>query len=162
MSYKEQLKDEIESILHHNPKQDAILRIFNNVYTQALEESKKTGHSISSITYEILEGLEESQPHHASLESHLSGASVLISIIIYESAKEKIDKQEKELEQIKAKLIDTIESEIFHLLESLETCNAYATDNNHNNFKQSLSKAKSDILDRVNAFKVLLTKYHTP
>ncbi|HHS93319.1 MAG TPA: hypothetical protein ENK82_08220 [Campylobacterales bacterium] len=153
MSYKEQLKHEIEALVEKHPQQSDILNILHKVYLQALDESKKTGHSLSSMTYEILEALEE---------HHLEDAFALIPTIIYESAKERIEKEEKKLEQGRLKLIDIIELETLHLLESLETFHDYAQDNANNNFQQSLSKTKTGILERVNTFELMLEKYQAP
>ena len=160
MSYKEELKDEIVSISSPHVQQQDISGILHTLYTRALEESKKTGQSISSITYEVLEGLEESHyEHREHIEKQLSHASVMIALIIYKSAQKSIEEKEKKLEQAKAQLIDTIELEILHLLESIETFESYAQDKSHTQFKQSLSKTKSDILDNIDTFKALLSQY---
>jgi len=162
MSYKNDLKYKIASVLHHKNDHSphTITQILHTIYKQALEESKQTGQSVSSITYEVLEGLEEGHyeyPEH--IEKKLSHASVMIALIIYESAQKNIEEKEKKLQQAKAKLIDTIELEILHLLESIETFESYAEDRSHTQFKQSLSKTKSDILDNVDTFKALLIEH---
>ena len=160
MSYKEELKDEIASILSPHVQQQDISVILHTLYIRALDESKITGQSISSITYEVLEGLEESYyEHREHIEKQLSHASVMIALIIYKSAQKSIEEKEKKLEQAKAQLIDTIELEILHLLESIETFESYAQDKSHTQFKQSLSKTKSDILDNINTFKALLSQH---
>lgn len=162
MSYKEELKHEIASILSTCVQYPDISVILDRLYTRALEESKKTGQSVSSITYEILEGIEESHyQQKEQIEPQLSHASVMIGLIIYESAKRSIEEKEKKLQLAKAQLIDTIELEIFHLLESIETFESYADDKSHRDFEQSLSKTKSDILDNINTFKVLLEQHST-
>jgi len=162
MSYKEELKDEILSILSPSVQYHDISVILDTLYTRALEESKKTGQSVSSITYEILEGIEESHyQHRAQVEPQLSHASMMMGLIIYQGAKKSIEEKEKKLQLAKAQLIDTIELEIFHLLESIETFESYADDKSHRDFKQSLSKTKSDILDNINTFKILLEQHST-
>jgi len=121
MSYKNDLKHKIASVLHYKNDYSPhpITQILNTIYKEALEESKQTGQSVSSITYEILEGLEEShQEHIEHIESQLTNASSVIAMIIYKSAQKSIKEKEKKLEQVKAELIDTIEAEILHLLDS--------------------------------------------
>jgi len=162
MSYKEELKHEIASILSPSAKPQNISDILHTLYTRALEESKKTGQSVSSITYEILEGIEESHSQHLKhIETQLSQASVMIALIIYESALNNIEEKEKRLQQAKAQLIDTIELEILHLLESIETFEHYADDKSHTQFQQSLSKTKPDILNNIDALKALHKEYST-
>ena len=162
MSYKEELKHEIASILSPSSKLHDISDTLHALYSQALEESKKTGQSVSSITYEVLEGIEESYAQHVEhIETQLSHASVMIALIIYESAQNNIEEKEKILQQAKAQLIDTIELEILHLLESIETFESYADDKSHTQFQQSLSKTKSDILNNIDAFKALLNQHIT-
>jgi len=162
MSYKEELKDEIASISSPSVTPHEISKILHSLYTRALEESKKTGQSVSSITYEILEGIEESHSHHIeNIETQLSHASVIIALIIYKSAQSNIEEKEKKLQQTKDKLIDTIELEIVHLLESIETFEHYAEDKSHTQFQQSLYKTKSDILNNIDAFKALHKEYST-
>ncbi|HFQ61734.1 MAG TPA: hypothetical protein ENK39_05485 [Epsilonproteobacteria bacterium] len=159
MSYKNDLKHKIASVLHHKSDSSShpIAQTLHAIYKQALEESKQTGQSVSSITYEILEGLEEShQEHLEHIESQLSHASSVITMIIYESAQKRIEEKEKKLQQAKAQLVDTIEAEILHLLESLDTFDAYANDKSHTVFKQSLSKTKIDILEKIDVLKTLL------
>ena len=154
MSYKEELKDEIASILSPDVQQQDISVILHTLYTRALEESKKTGQSVSSITYEVLEGVEESHyEHREHIENQLIHASSIIALIIYKSAQKSIEEKEKKVQQAKAQLIDTIEMEILHLLESIETFESYAQDKSHSQFKQSLSKTKSDILDNIDTLK---------
>jgi len=163
MSYKKDLKHKIESVLHQSShQQTSFFQVLQEVFQQALDESKKTGQSISSITYEILEGIEESHHQHKEqVETQLSHASVMIGLIIYQSAQKSIEEKEKKLQQVQAQLIDTIELEILHLLESIETFESYAEDKSHRQFKQSLSKTKSDILDNINTFKTLLIQHST-
>jgi hypothetical protein len=164
MSYKEELKHRVASVLCHTPRlpDEEIKKILHTLYTQALEESKLTGQSISSISYEILEGLEECYHHKSKhIEQELHQASMLMAVILYESAQKNIKQKEKKLQQSKAQLIDTIEMEILHLLESIETFESYAEDKSHRQFKQSLSKTKSDILDNINTFKTLLIQHST-
>jgi len=164
MSYKEELKHKVASVLCHTLKlpEKEIKQILHALYTQALEESKQTGQSISSISYEILEGLEECYHYKANqIEEELHHASTLMTVIIYESAQKNINKKEKKLQQSKAQLIDTIELEILHLLEAIETFESYANDKSHTQFKQSLSKTKSDILDNIDTFKALLIQHST-
>jgi len=80
MSYKEELKHRVASVLCHTPRlpDEEIKKILHTLYTQALEESKLTGQSVSSISYEILEGLEECYHHKSKhIEQELHQASML-------------------------------------------------------------------------------------
>jgi molecular chaperone GrpE (heat shock protein) len=148
-------------MLSHTTHKNAMTKILQTVYTQALEESKRTGQSVSSITYEILEAFEEA--HHSGYtkerETQLIHASTIIVKIIYENAQKSIEEKEKKLAHAHEELINTMEKEILHLLESLETFNDYANDQSHGMYKKSLSHIKSDIINKVDKFKILLAHH---
>ncbi len=149
MSYKEDLKQGISK--------DTMIENLEIVYKKALEESKITGESISSIIYQILETIEDN--HNKEIDRQLTQSSKIVIKIIYEDAKKNIEKREKKLVYAYLKLIDTVESEILHLLESIETLDSYANDQSHIEYKRSLSHIKSDIIDKVNKFEMLLSHY---
>ncbi len=154
MSHKEDVK---QSISH-----DIMIENLQTVYKCNLEDSKKTGQSISSITYQMLETIEENyDKHKLNIEVQLIKASTIIVQLIVESAQKNITEKEKKLASDYASLRDTIESEILHLLESIETLEAYANDQSHIYYKKSLSHIKSDIINRIHEFKTLLAHYST-
>ena len=151
MSYKNEVKHKIEMALGTESQNDVkTMAVIENMYEKALEESKKTGQSIESITYEILEGVEEgyaSKPQ--KIEHILQNATTIIAQVIHHSAQAKIQKQHKRVSLAHAVLLDTIEAEKAHLGESLEAFEHYAHDHGHHHFKKSLHLTEINILKKI-------------
>lgn len=151
MSYKSEIKHQIEMALKSESQDDVkTMAIIENMYETALEESKKTGHSIQSITYEILEGLEEgyaSAPQR--VEDILQNATRIIAQVIHHGAKEKIEKQHKQFILAQEELLESVEAEKAHLSESLEAFEHYAHDHQHSHFQQSLYRTEINILKKI-------------
>ena len=163
MSYKNEIKRNIEMALNTNSQSDVkMISVIENMYRKALEESKKTGQSIESITYEILEGLEEGyalKPH--KVEHILQHATTIIAQVIHHSAKEKIEKQYKQVTLAHTVLLDTIEAEKSHLSQSLDAFRHYAHDHGHHHFKESLHQTELNILKKIHFLSTML-KYSLP
>lgn len=137
----------LESKSQDNVKTMAIIE---KMYEKALEESKKTGQSIQTITYEILEGIEEgyaSAPER--VEPILQNATAIIAEVIDHSAKERIKKQHQQFILAQEALLETIEAEKAHLGDSLEAFEHYAHDHQHGHFKQSLYMTEVNILKKI-------------
>ncbi len=151
MSYKEEMKKEIQNILnHHESKSKNLYLYIEKFYEKALYESKKTGHSIESITYEILEGLEECyQAHPHEIEALLKNCSILMVNVIHTSAHTSLEKKSQKIIQAKRQLIETLETEKSYLLETLHTFQNYAKDNTHPHFQESLHQTESDIIEKI-------------
>ena len=121
----------------------AILDRLETLYTKALRESKKTGLSVESTTYEILEGLEEALHQHGldktQVQTILHHASESITEVIHTCAQESVSHSHHNLMIATQKLQETIEAEKAHLLESMEAFRAYAKDHAHVDFEKKLS-----------------------
>jgi len=128
MSYKDDMKQQIKKFIENAVySKEAIAELFEDCYNKALCECKKTGQSVESMTYEILEGVEEgclSKPEY--LEEVLGDALDIISSTIRESAKEHIYREKKKLYWAEVHLSDTIEAEQACLVEAIEACKQYA------------------------------------
>jgi hypothetical protein len=151
MSYKDEMKKKIYNILEDGePNKTLLYTHIKNLYEKALYESKITGQSIESITYEILEGLEEYykvQPQET--EEILNHCSTIMINIVHETALKTLENKNKKIIQAKIQLIETLEVEKTHLWETLLTFKNYAQDNSHSHFKKSLHQTESDIIDKI-------------
>ncbi len=162
MSYKSEMKHKIEMALNTESQNDVkTMAVIENMYEKALEESKKTGQSIASITYEILEGLEEGYASKPQKVEHiLQHATAIITQVIHHSAINNIEKQHQQVRLAHEVLLDTIEAEKIHLSESLEAFEHYAHDNEHHSFKESLRLTEINILKKIHFLSSML-KYKT-
>lgn len=158
MSYKSEIKHQIEMALENESQDDVeTMAIIEKMYEKALEESKKTGHSVQSITYEILEGLEEGYASAPQRVEHiLQNATTIIAEVIQQRAKEKITKQHKKVTLAQEALLESIEAEKAHLDDSLEAFEHYAHDHKHAHFKQSLHETKINILKKIHFLSTML------
>jgi transcription initiation factor TFIIIB Brf1 subunit/transcription initiation factor TFIIB len=143
MSYKDEIKTKLAELSFSDDNKGLethINDIIKTVYRKALDESKKTGQSVESITYEILEGLEESlnSMHKNRVEDLLHSASQTITNVIHRCAQENISHKNKNVQRAINHLQDTIEAEKAHLLESMEAFKAYAHDHTHTLFAKNL------------------------
>jgi hypothetical protein len=145
------MKLEIEKLLEQIPPHEKqIDRVIRRVYARALEESKRTGSSIESMTYEILEGIENGLSSSPELiEETLQRASLLIADLLHHSAKEDIAKKERKIALAKAALLQTVEAERQHLMESLDAFRAYAQEHQYREFQKSLHVTSSTIMQYV-------------
>ena len=152
MSYKAEIQAMVKKIpASTDPKEleAYVTEILNTLYTKALMESKKTGRSVESMTYEILEGLEEGLHEHQydieKIETILHQASDTITKIIYSYAQENIAKSDKNLRVATQKLKETIAAEKANLLESMEAFKAFAADHKHPKLTQKLHETETKV-----------------
>ncbi len=148
MSYKDEIRKKVQALFKEGKfdykKVESVLK---DVYKKALYESKKTGQSIESITYEILEGIEEGVGLKSEkMQEILKNAAETITELIHESAHESIFKSHKAAFVATEKLQDTIEAEKSHLLESIEAFRAYAKDKSHHIFENNLHKTEKKVV----------------
>jgi uncharacterized protein YutE (UPF0331/DUF86 family) len=154
MSYKDEIKTKLAELSSSNDSRELEARINKTVqivYTKALNESKKTGQSVESITYEILEGLEESlnTMHKNRVEELLHSASQTITDVIHRCAQENISHKNKNVQKAINHLHDTIEAEKAHLLESMEAFKAYAHDHTHKIFAKNLHHLQEKLTQMI-------------
>ncbi len=109
-----------------------------SIYIKAIEESERTGQSIESITYEIMEGVEKSLSKLDNKEEILNLVSKDIIKILYSNIKINILKSKQRAVFANQKYQNTIEKEKDNLIASIETLKEYAEDNNYNNFAENL------------------------
>ena len=143
MSYRSEIRAKVAALSLMDEKRDfesRIKEIIEDLYIKALDESKRTGQSVESITYEILEGLEEglNTLHRDLVEQLLQAASKTITDIIHKSAQENISRKNRNIQLAIDKLHDTIEAEKAHLIEAMEAFKAYADDHTHRHFAENL------------------------
>ena len=150
MTYKDEIKTEIETMLKNN-NESKVIPYFKILFKKALEESKSTGQSVESITYELLEGLEEAYTlQQEKIEDILQKASQVIIDIIHDSAKNNITKKHQKVNSALDELINTVEFEKYNLKESLDAFKHYALDHNHKNFKENLINLELSVIKRIN------------
>jgi len=122
-------------------------------YSKSLEEAKVTGHSIESMTYTILEGIEDGLSQTTiSVEDGLSYSLEIIIDLLHHSATLDIQKCEKRLNFAKEALEDRVNSERLNIIDTIETFKNYAKDSNYSKFKDSLDKVALDMeryIDRL-------------
>ena len=138
MSYRHILEEEIRKL-----PQDmrGFERVVRSVYAQALEEAKRTGHSIESMTYEILEGVEAGcAKHPEETEKQLKYATEIMLDLLHHSAMVDIDKRHREARAAHAALKETIEKEALHMQQTLETLHHFSRDHRHEGLHTELPK----------------------
>ncbi len=155
MSYKDEIKRMLTTIANKNEHEESlenITKVIETIYTKALLESKKTGQSVESITYEILEGVEEGLDaiHKIKIEQVLQNASDIITDVIHKCAQENISHKHQNLQIAAKKLEETIEAEKSHLLESMEAFKAYANDHTHIHFEKNLHQLEEKLKHFLN------------
>jgi len=140
MSYKKDIKVAIDRVLEENMDvEEKIFASIKLIYTKAIEESKITGQSIESITYEIMEGVEQSLSNLTQKEKILNDIAKSILEILYLNIKIAITKSKRKLSLANQNYQDTIEREKDNLLASIDTLKKYAKDNNYLLFNNDLT-----------------------
>jgi cellobiose-specific phosphotransferase system component IIA len=105
---------------------------------------------VESITYEILEGIEEGMREAPErIEPVLQEASRVMTEILHHSAQEDICRQQKRLIHAKTALEETIEAEKLHMLESLKTFEGYAKERAYHHFEKSLLEVGHKVMRYV-------------
>ena len=113
MSYKHDIKQQIEQSMKNSAySKKSLTELIEDYYRNALYESKKTGQSIESMTYEILEGVGEGCLVQAEcVEEVLEDILNIISKTIKENAQEHIYRKKRQLYWAEKQLSETIEAE---------------------------------------------------
>lgn len=146
MSYKNSIKTEIGTAMLENPDTDVIDTILEPIYSRALEEAKITGQSIESITYEILEGLEEALCSQNRQIAHaLEDAAEKMADIIHRNAKEDIAHHQKLTQIAQERLAERIDTEKAHLHELSEALHRYADEKAHRHLSDKLHSLEAKI-----------------
>jgi len=141
MSYKRVLKEK----LYRTQKQslEEIKYIIEDIYIKALKESKKTGQSTESITYEILEGIYE------FLEDNnrylLSSIIEYIIDITYQEAFECIKLQKRKIKEEKRRLKEISDCQKAKLKDSLNTFKLFIEDKNYQIPSKKLFKIQKQV-----------------
>ncbi len=144
MSYRQLMKEEMEKMSSNRTLFEKKLR---KVYAQALEEAKRTGYSIESMTYELLEGMEEGLPLSSSeKESSLLHASKIMLDLLQHSAAEDIDRSERRLQVAQEALHESMESEKRHIQQTLETFKEYSHAHGHQKWEAALKEIEVALL----------------
>ncbi len=159
MSYKEEIHALLEQIGAEAEKEmgketEKIEKALSVIYTRALEEAQKTGQSIESITYEILEGLEErlgSRFDKEEMAQLLHAISQKITQIIHTFAQDRISHSERNLQIAMERHTETVEREKAHLLESMEAFKAFAADHAYETWKKKLQELEKRISDLLSS-----------
>ena len=137
--------------MENNPySQKSMTALLEECYRKALYEAKRTGQSIESMTYEILEGVGESallKPEYA--EEGLKNIVDIISATLKESAQERIYAKKRKLYWAKKQLSEAIEAEQSYMTEAIEACREYAKEKSLRTLEEQVhqyeSKLSSDI-----------------
>jgi len=147
MSYRNIMKEEIERVcgnIHIYPK------TVRKVYAKALEEAKVTGYSVESMTYEILEGLEEGlQCSSKEAEPYLQHASEIMLDLLHHSAKEDILSRHRQLMFAKKMLDETFEAEKNHIAETFNILRSYSASHGYRKFEKSLVQMEVMMMQHI-------------
>jgi len=155
MLYRQKVSQDISSLDgEFSQIQQEFKRIVRFWYAKALEEAKSTGHSIESITYEILEGVEDGfRDKQEMIEDGLSCSIDIIIDLLHHSALLDIQRHQKRVDHAQNALKEKIASEKANLIDTLETFKHYANDNRHIKFADSIKKIASKIEDYIDRLK---------
>ncbi len=130
MSYKKIIKEKIEALSEEEELENALLQILQEVYNVAVKESERTGQSIESITYEVLEGVDEAlRERELAFESILKSIVERMTGIVYANAEHNIQKNRYILFLATENFNDAVERQQHHLIDTLNTCKLYAREN---------------------------------
>ena len=144
MSYKNSMKKRIEAIsIEDAAFDDKVIQEIKKVYKQALDESRITGESIESVTYEILEGIEELLLDHN--EVILAKVSDIMIDTIHQSAQACIANHEEKVVRATADLQESVAKEKTHLLESMKAFQDFSQEKSLKHFMQHLHKKEEKI-----------------
>jgi len=149
MSYKKIIIDNILSSSNKIDLDDRVFDSIKSIYIKAIEDSRKTGQSIESITYEIMEGVENSLDKLENKEEILNLVSKNIIKVLYSNIKTTILKSKQRALFANKKYYDTIEKEKDNLVISIETLKDYAKDNHYNNFEKNLKYMEIKVLQWI-------------
>ncbi len=153
MFYKTSIKSEVASISHDSPDMSRkVMESLKRVYDDAITKTRKTGESIESITYEVLEGIEEGLiSKKLDIEDILNGAADAMVELIYDHAQENIRKSQIKKELAQEHFNEAIEKEKAHLLSSMETFQLYAREKELPNFEKNLHVIETKVSQKIRA-----------
>ena len=143
MSYKDDIKKEIVLANKSAEFNKAIEDIVESIYLRALRESEITGESIESITYSILEGLEESLKENQ--KELLFGSIDKIIDTLYLKALKNLQERKEQLKNIRSKLYDTLNRDKEELESIANIIESFHKEKNLEDMESYLEKAKSKI-----------------
>ncbi|NPA59454.1 MAG: hypothetical protein GXO30_03145 [Epsilonproteobacteria bacterium] len=140
MLYRQEISKDISKLdVNSSSFKKEFEKVVRYWYAKALEEAKATGHSIESITYDILEGIEDGLKDSSfSVEDGLSYSVDIMVDLLHHSALLDIAKYEKRVYYAQEALKEKLTAEKSNLLDTLETFKVYAKDNNHLTFESCL------------------------
>jgi len=151
MSYKHDIQQQIEQSTENSDYgKKSLTELIADYYRNALYESKKTGQSVESMTYEILDGAGEGCASKAACAEELLEEMLdIISHTIHESAQEHIYRKKRQLYWAERQLTETIEAEQSYVMESLEACKAYAEEKSLKRLEEKLQQYESKLSDSI-------------
>jgi len=140
MSYRQAISEEIRTLQPRLLKEEKLLqRVIGRWYARALEEAKRTGGSIESLTYEILEGIEDGFAEHPEkIESVLPVASHVMTDLLEHSIKEDILRHQRKVAFAQKALEEVKQTQQLHLQASFETLKEYAKEHHYTLFEEHL------------------------
>ncbi|RUM61447.1 MAG: hypothetical protein DSZ03_08430 [Sulfurimonas sp.] len=153
MFYKTSIKSKMASISQEGTEvTQKVMDLFKKVYADAIGGARKTGQSIESITYEVLEGIEEgliSKDHQT--EDILNEVAEEMVELIYKHAQENIRRSQIKKNLAEEHFYEAIEKEKAHLLASMETFQMYAKEKELPNFEKYLHVIEKKVAQKIEA-----------
>ncbi len=153
MFYKTRIKSQIASIKDESfDMNHQIMDLLQRIYDDAMTRARKTGESIESITYEILEGIEEGlMSKQLDSDDILNGVADTMVELIYDHAQENIRQSQIKKELAQEHFKEAIEKEKAHLLSSMETFQLYAREKEVPKFEKNLHVIEAKVLHKIEA-----------
>lgn len=160
MFYKIGIKSKIASISNNSPDMSkSVMDALKIVYEDAIGGARKTGESIESITYEVLEGIEEElTSKQLDMEAILNGVVEEMVELIYDHAQENIRRSRIKKERAQEHFNETVEKEKAHLLASMETFQLYAKEKKLPNFEKNLHVIELQVSQKIEAIHQMLKR----
>ena len=143
MSYKDDIKKEITLAYISKDINKTIVDIVESIYLKALKESKITGESIESITYSILDGVEESLKEN-SKELLFSSIDKIIDTLYLKAIKSFQERKEK-ISHMQTILYDTLNRDKEELKSIIHIINCFRKEKKLDNMESYLDKTESKI-----------------
>jgi len=149
MSYKDEIVEKVPEILEGSDMRN-LHDYIETLYERAVDEAKRTGQSIESMTYEILEGLDASyDAYPREIESVMASSPTIMIKVMHHAAVLSLQKSNQKVAQAKRQRTETLEAEKAYLLEALDTLKVYAQENSHAGLQKSLGQTQSDIMAKI-------------
>ena len=151
MSYKDDIKKEIALTYEYKEFNKSVEVIVENIYLRALRESKLTGESIESITYSILEGLDESLKENNKILIHTSIDKMIDSLYI--RAIKNLQNKKQELKNLKDSLKENFnknKEELKEILFTIESFNKEKTIVELDSYLKSAKNRVNQLIEKLN------------